>query len=438
MLQGVVETESGTLVLPFCYLVSPTRFVNGVVLSHDHGQTWKFVPSVIEVPARIDRTRREKGLNGGALDPTIVQLRDRRLWMLTRTITGNLWQSYSWDDGETWTPASATPLTCGGVLYMTRLANGRLALAWNQADWSTDAASHFPWNRHELSIALSDDDGKSWGKPLVFARGESEMHSLVAEPTPGRLLITMPRDGLLLQGAEEAINTADEWARFDSPFIFRKYSSRPTAAQAWAQLYQYANENEAVTAASKSPRVVFIGDSITDYWNLKKSFPNSDYINRGISGQTTPQMLLRFFPDVISLRPDLVVILGGTNDIARDPGPHVPVQMMKDSIRAMVELAYQHRIRVVLCSIPPVSDYSGVSRTSERPAAAIDDWNKWLRQYATEAHAAFADYFSVTTDHKRLLRAEFSRDGVHPNERGYAVMAPVIEKAIGQALAARR
>ncbi|HWR13440.1 MAG TPA: exo-alpha-sialidase [Terriglobales bacterium] len=428
-LQGAVETRSGTIVLPFGYLVSPNRFANGVILSRDRGKTWKLVPSVVDIPLAADRARREHGVAGGALEAAIVQLKDGRLWILARTITGNLWQSFSKDDGETWAPASPSLLTCGGSVHLTRLASGRLALVWNQADWSNDPFWHYPWNLREVSLAFSEDDGKTWDKPMVFARGESELHSLVTEVSPGVLLLTLPQDGLLLEGREGSIRTAQEWARFDSPFIFRKYSSRPTAPQVWAQLYRYGHMNKE-EAGAESPRVVFIGDSITDYWSLDKFFPGRGYINRGISGQTTPQMMLRFFPDVIALKPDVVVILGGTNDVARDPGPHVPVQMMEDSVRAMVELAHKHHIRVVLCTIPPVSDYNGFSRTKDRPAAAIKLWNSWLRKYAAEVQAGLADYFSVMADENQLLRADYSIDGVHPNDIGYAAMAPAVQSAI--------
>jgi lysophospholipase L1-like esterase len=183
-----------------------------------------------------------------------------------------------------------------------------------------------------------------------------------------------------------------------------------------------------------SPKVVFLGDSITDYWHLDESFPGKEYVNRGIAGQITPQMLARYESDVLALRPDLVVILGGTNDIARKSGPPNPLRMTQDAIRAMTEQAEKMGIRVVLCSIPPVSDYSGVNRTGERPASAIQELNDWLRAYAREAHAEFADYFPVMADEHGMLRADYADDGVHPNRKGYAAMTSVIQAAIERAL----
>jgi lysophospholipase L1-like esterase len=180
----------------------------------------------------------------------------------------------------------------------------------------------------------------------------------------------------------------------------------------------------------ESPKVVFMGDSITDYWRLEEFFPGKEYVNRGIAGQITPQMLARYQKDVLALHPDVVVILGGTNDIARKGGPPNPLSMTQDAVRAMTEQAQRQGIRVVLCSIPPVSNYSGTNRTNERPASAIQELNDWLRAYACEVHAAFADYFSVMADERGMLRADYADDGVHPNRKGYATMAPVIQTAI--------
>lgn len=212
LLQGVVETHSGSLVLPFTYLVEHTRFVDGCMFSKDRGMSWNFVPDVINIPPELDVARRVQGLNGGALEPTIVQLRDGRLWMLTRTITGKLWQSFSIDDGVTWTKATPSTLSCGGVLYMTKLDSGRLVLVWNRADWAADSRDHFPKDFHHISISLSDDDGETWHTPVVFASGKLEVHSLAAEPSPGHLLLTLPTDGLLALGNENVLLRAEEQA----------------------------------------------------------------------------------------------------------------------------------------------------------------------------------------------------------------------------------
>jgi lysophospholipase L1-like esterase len=436
MLQGAIETSSGTLVLPFCYLAEPTRFIDGVIYSRDRGKSWTFVPSVIDVPAAEDATRRALGLNGGALEPTITQLSDGRLWLLTRTITGKLWQSYSTDDGKTWTRALPSYMTCGGVLHMTRLQSGLTVLVWNQADWSADWSHHFPWNFRELSIAFTED-GVRWQQPLVVARGPDEVHSFVAEVAPGKIMITLPKNGMLVGASETVLRNSQQLVAYDSPSGFFKYGSHPFAPQTWSQLFFYDHANDAIPAPSENPRVVFMGDSITDFWHLERNFPGKDFINRGISGQITPQMLLRFMPDVIALKPKVVVILGGTNDIARGANesvPNTPTQMTRDSIRAMTELAQKNGIAVVLCSIPPVSDYSGVNRTKERPGSAIKELNDWLRAYKTEARTAFADYFGALRDETGMLKADFSRDGVHPNDAGYAAMAPVVSSAIEEAL----
>jgi acyl-CoA thioesterase I len=183
----------------------------------------------------------------------------------------------------------------------------------------------------------------------------------------------------------------------------------------------------------ESLKVVFIGDSITDYWHLGESFPGKEFVNRGIAGQITPQMLARYEKDVLALRPDVVVILGGTNDIARKSGPPNPLSVTQDAIRAMTEDAQKNGIRVVLCSIPPVNDYSGTNRTNERPSSAIRGLNDWLHEYSRMAHAEFADYFPVMADAHGMLRADYADDGVHPNRKGYAAMAPVILAAIERA-----
>ena len=436
MLQGALETSSGTLVLPFCYLEEPTRFVDGVVYSRDHGQTWHFVPKVIDVPAEEDASRRAMGLNGGALEPTITQLADGRVWMLTRTITGKLWQAYSKDDGQTWTPATPSYVTCGGVVYMTRLQSGLTLLVWNQADWSVDWTHHFPWNFRELSIALTED-GAHWMEPLVVARGPDEVHSFLAEVSPGHLMITLPKNGMLVGTSEDQLRYAQKTTAFNYSYAAYKYGARLFPPQVWSQRFMYGSANTTVPAHGSSPRVVFMGDSITEFWHLQRNFGTKDYINRGISGQITPQMLLRFMVDVVALKPDVVVILGGTNDIARsahEAFSNTPPEMIRDSIRAMTELAKANGIAVVLCSIPPVSNYSGTNRTEELPPPFIQELNDWVRRYAVEMHVAFADYYSVLVDKKGMLRAAFSRDGVHPNDAGYAVMAPVVQRAIEQAL----
>ena len=189
-------------------------------------------------------------------------------------------------------------------------------------------------------------------------------------------------------------------------------------------------------AAQPGPTVVFMGDSITEAWapSFPVMFPGKAYIGRGISGQTTPQMLLRFHKDVVALRPAVVVILAGTNDIAGNSGPST-LEMIEENLAAMTEMAQGNGIHVVLSSVLPVYDYPW--RPGLEPAPKIVALNEWIRRYAAERGAVYLDYHSAMTDARQGLRAEFSADGVHPNEAGYRVMAPLVEQAISEALRSR-
>jgi lysophospholipase L1-like esterase len=204
--------------------------------------------------------------------------------------------------------------------------------------------------------------------------------------------------------------------------------------QDWNQLGRYHEDNRALRAAAPEPgRVVFLGDSITDGWKLAQSFPGKPYVNRGISGQTTAQMLVRLFPDVINLRPRALIVLAGTNDIARNTGMQT-LEMIGQNVQAITELAQAHGIKVILCSVMPVSDYTARKQTERRPPADILKLNAWLKEYAAKSGAIYADYFAATADGSGLLKQEISQDGLHPNGQGYALMAPVAEAAIQQAL----
>jgi lysophospholipase L1-like esterase len=179
--------------------------------------------------------------------------------------------------------------------------------------------------------------------------------------------------------------------------------------------------------------VVFYGDSITDAWKLAESFPAKPYVNRGIGGQTTPQMLVRLFPDVINLKPAAMILLAGTNDIARNTGPTTQT-MIAQNVQAMTELAQLHGIKVILCSVLPVSDYTARPKTIQRPPADIIKLNTWLKEYAAKSGAIYADYYAVFVDEKGWLKDGFSGDGLHPNAKGYELMAPIAEAAIIKAL----
>ncbi len=202
----------------------------------------------------------------------------------------------------------------------------------------------------------------------------------------------------------------------------------------WNQLGRYHKDDLRLEAEPRVPgRVVFLGDSITDIWNLKKFFPGKPYVNRGISGQTTSQMLVRMFPDVIDLQPAAVIVLAGTNDIARNTGPET-AKMVEENLEAITELAQVHHIKVILCSLTPVSDYTEHPQTQNRPPAQILQLNAWIKAYAARAHATFADYYSALVDSKGMLKNGYSNDGLHPNDRGFALLAPVAEAAIEKAL----
>ncbi len=204
--------------------------------------------------------------------------------------------------------------------------------------------------------------------------------------------------------------------------------------QDWNQLGRYHEDNQKLQAEQpQSGRVVFLGDSITDGWDLKRDFAGKPYVNRGISGQTTSQMLVRMFPDVIDLHPAAMILLAGTNDIAGNTGPET-LKMIEENIQGITELARQHDIKMILCAVMPVSDYTKNKQTVHRPPADILKLNAWLRTYAAQAHAVYADYFAAMVDPQGMLKDGYSDDGLHPNAKGYALVAPVAASAIEKAL----
>jgi lysophospholipase L1-like esterase len=197
----------------------------------------------------------------------------------------------------------------------------------------------------------------------------------------------------------------------------------------WAGLGRYRAADLAMPGTEEG-RVVFFGDSITDAWvsNGGKFFPGKPYVNRGISGQTTPQMLVRFRQDVVDLHPDAVVILAGTNDIAGNTGPSTLV-MIEDNFRSMVEIAKANGIRVILASVTPVKVYPW-RPTVENPAGKIQDLNAWLRSYCAQEKLTYLDYWTAMADKDGGMKAGISLDGVHPNAAGYAIMEPLAEAAL--------
>jgi lysophospholipase L1-like esterase len=228
--------------------------------------------------------------------------------------------------------------------------------------------------------------------------------------------------------------------------------------QDWNQLGRYYAANQDLKKQPPNPRrVVFMGDSITDGWRLEEYFAGKPYVNRGISGQVTAQMLVRMYPDVIDLKPGAMVVLAGTNDVARNNGPQTAEQI-EQNIMAMTELAQHHNIKVILCSILPISDYPFERRqaqgaaagapgmgpgrggppprrqTEQRPPADIIKLNTWMKSYAASVNAIYVDYFAATVDEKGWLKDNISADGLHPNAEGYKIMAPLVDAAIQKAL----
>lgn len=240
---------------------------------------------------------------------------------------------------------------------------------------------------------------------------------------------------LLLAGAALAQN---QTPANESPEALKQQLERvQRRMQDWPQLNRYKDANAKVPAPAKDEaRVVFMGDSITDIWKLADYFPGKPYINRGISGQTTPQMLIRFRPDVIALKPKVVIILAGTNDIAGNTGP-MTLEMIENNYASMAELAKANGIRVVFASVLPIHDYGKTKMSERRPPAEIIQLNDWLKAYCKANGHTYLDYYSRMLDDKQSLRAEYANDGLHPNAEGYKVMAPLAQAAIEQAMKKR-
>src|SRR5436309_1171715 len=205
----------------------------------------------------------------------------------------------------------------------------------------------------------------------------------------------------------------------------------------YGQLARYRGANAALKpAAPGENRVVFFGDSITDIWPIADSFPGKPYVKRGIGGQTTSQMLVRFHQDVINLQPKAVVILAGTNDIAGNSGP-ISNEDIEANLTSIAELARSNKIAVVFSSVLPVHDYTPESQDfyAQRPMERILSLNRWLKDYCSANNLVYLDYFSAVVDDKGMLKRDLADDGLHPNKAGFAMMAPLAEKAIERAQA---
>ncbi|MGB2643387.1 MAG: SGNH/GDSL hydrolase family protein [Candidatus Acidiferrum sp.] len=204
----------------------------------------------------------------------------------------------------------------------------------------------------------------------------------------------------------------------------------------FGQLARYRDADAALAPPKAGEnRVIFLGDSITDYWKLPDYFPGKSYINRGIDGQTTPEMLVRFRQDVIELRPKVLVVLAGTNDIAGVTG-RTSNEDIEANYASMAELARAHRIRAVFASVLPVHNYTHDAEESFalRPRDRILALNKWLKNYCAKNGFVYLDYFGALVDDRGMLKGALSDDGLHPTDAGYKIMAPLAEKAIQKAL----
>lgn len=208
-----------------------------------------------------------------------------------------------------------------------------------------------------------------------------------------------------------------------------------TYSQDWPNLERFKKENDSLAAPTENEnRVVFIGNSITQGWITYGNpdlFKENTFINRGISGQTTPQMLLRFRQDVIDLKPKAVVILAGINDIAGNTGPST-LKMIQDNFVSMVELAQANQIKVIICSILPANKFAW--KPDIEPADTVIEMNTFLKKYATENNCYYLDYYSALVDDEKGMKAMYSEDGVHPTILGYEVMSPLVLEAIKKVL----
>ncbi|HVZ88778.1 MAG TPA: SGNH/GDSL hydrolase family protein [Polyangia bacterium] len=274
------------------------------------------------------------------------------------------------------------------------------------------------------SCAARDENAAPPQRPAPMVTLPPVPSAAAAPPGPGP---SAPPTGTVPVSAEQRL---EEWRRARTRVYMNDFGELAR--------YRAANAHLGAPAPNES-RVVFFGDSITDQWPLPLSFPGkTTYINRGINGQTTPQMLVRFRQDVVALQPKVVVILAGTNDIAGNTGPMTIDETMAN-FAEMVELARLHGIRVVLSSVLPVHDYTAQSALSFplRPPEKIAELNQELKRLAARTGSVYLDYTPFMSDGRGYMKRDLAIDGLHPNSAGYAIMAPLAEAAIASALASR-
>jgi len=269
---------------------------------------------------------------------------------------------------------------------------------------------------------------------------------LVCRTAAAIFLLSCAMDAQVPIGAQSNTTSGASPDCADLPALNERMERANKVLHDWPNLARYAEANATLAAPARFElRVVFMGDSITDAWvspEFGGFFPGKPYVDRGISGQTTPQMLIRFRPDVIALQPKVVVILAGTNDIAGNTGP-MTIGQIEANLVSMAELAKANKIRVVLASLLPVSNYghdrqgSAIDMRINRPPEKILELNAWIKRYAAANGHTYLDYFSAMADQQGLLQRDLSEDGLHPNAKGYAVMSPLAEQAIRVALKKR-
>ena len=273
------------------------------------------------------------------------------------------------------------------------------------------------------SVSVGQNAGPSAASTQPLAMVEQPCPPPLELPTSARkLLVDLFIDPRTLTSTDIDRLTKDaQFAEFN-----RENQTR--ARQDWAGLCRFRAANDSAAAAAERPTVVFMGDSITENWGVgDPELFEHGVLNRGISGQTTPQMLVRFRSDVIALKPRTVHILAGTNDVAGNTGPTRP-QDFKNNIMSMGELARAHGIRVILASIPPTASFNW--RPQLRPAPQIQDLNQWLREYASRNGFDYIDYYPVLAGPNGEFKPELSNDGVHPNREGYRLMRKLVEQKI--------
>jgi lysophospholipase L1-like esterase len=294
-----------------------------------------------------------------------------------------------------------------------------------------------------LGLALSTAAGTATAAAAQSPAAASPAQTPVQSPAAA----TAPRQPTLLTTPSGAIDTAvTPLTESDLPLLQRELVRIKTRLDDWPAMARYAKDNATVAPpAAGESRVVFLGDSITDAWDDPKYggfFPGKPYVNRGISGQTTPQMVLRMPADVLALAPKVIVLLAGTNDIAGNTGP-MTIEQIEGNIQMICELAKLHDATMVLSSILPTSNYhfTGSDRfgpqTTRRPLEKIRTLNAWMKEYAEKNGHVYLDYWAATVDANGMLKTELSQDDLHPNAAGYALMAPLAEAAIAKALAGK-